>query len=132
MFIAYSEHDKKFKDILVNYLEDNKITCCNYLQHLTPEKPIPLNIYARMKECKKILLIISQANLKSDWIKFEKSKAEQISQSEGRNNIIYVLYGDVKEDEIPYSFKNPTYLRYPDPEENERFFSKLKKQISSK
>ena len=130
VFIAHSRKDEQFKDTLVRYLEKNKITCCHYQEHFAPGKPIPLNIYERMKECRKILFIISQAYLKSDWIKFEKSQAEQISQSEGRKNIIYVLYGDVKEDEIPYSFKSPTYLRYnPDPVEEEKILLKLKKQI---
>ena len=133
VFVAHSKKDEIFKDSVVDYLEKNKITCCHYQEHFAPGKPISLNIYERMKESRKILFIISQAYLKSDWIKFEKSQAEQISQSEGRKNIIYVLYGDVKEDEILYSFKSPTYLKYdPDPVEKERFFLKLKKQIQGK
>ena len=130
VFVAHSKEDEIFKDSVVVHLEKNKITCCHYQEHFAPGKPNPLNIYERMNECRKILFIISQAYLRSDWIKFEKSQAEKISQSEGRKNIIYVLYGDVKEDEIPYSFKSPTYLKYdPDPVEKERFFLKLRKQI---
>ena len=129
VFIAHDRKDEQFKNTLVNYLKEKKITWFPEQQDSGPETTESVDINEKMKKCRKILFIISRAYLKNDSIKFEKSQAEQISQSEGRKNIIYVLYGDVKEDEIPYPFKNPTYLRYPDPEENERFFLKLKKQI---
>ena len=126
VFIAQSIKDEQFKDTLVDYLEKNKITWCHEQQDSVPGTTESLDIKASMKECEKIIFIMSKEYLKN-YLK--KSEDEKRSQSGLRRNIIYVLYGDVSEDEIPESLKSLSYLRYPDPDGDKRFLLKLKMQI---
>ncbi|XP_064598359.1 toll-like receptor 2 type-2 isoform X2 [Liolophura sinensis] len=117
-------------------LVDDPVTLCVHDRDFTPGKPIHENIVDKMKESRKILLIISPGFLESRYGPLEIEYAGMKCLEEGRDDaILCVLMEDIPVRLMPRALRNLwhkiTFLKWSaDPEAQVIFWRNLKAAVS--
>ncbi|XP_064598281.1 toll-like receptor 4 [Liolophura sinensis] len=117
-------------------LVDDPVQLCVHDRDFIPGKPIHENIVEKMKESRKILLIISPAFLDSTYGPLEIEYAGMKCLEEGRDDIILcVLMEDISVRQMPRALRNLwhkiTFLKWSaDPEAQIIFWRNLKAALS--
>ncbi|XP_064597943.1 toll-like receptor Tollo [Liolophura sinensis] len=109
-FVAYTSEERKWvsQQLFPNLeLPENSFKLCIHDRDFTPGKPIHENIVDKMRESRKILLIISQHFLESTYGPLEIEYAVMKSLSDGRDDIILcVLMEDIPVRHMPKALRN--------------------------
>ncbi|XP_064597931.1 toll-like receptor 13 [Liolophura sinensis] len=109
-FVAYTAEDREWvsQQLRPNLeLRENTFKLCIHDRDFTPGKPIHENIVDKMRESRKILLIISQHFLESTYGPLEIEYAGMKCLSDGRDDIILcVLMEDIPVRHMPKALRN--------------------------
>ncbi|XP_064611685.1 toll-like receptor 2 [Liolophura sinensis] len=129
-FVAYTCDDYEWVIRMLRpklELVDDPIRLCVHDRDFIPGKPIHENIVDKMKESRKILLIISQGFLESRFGPLEIEYAGMKCLEEGRDDtILCVLMEDIPVRKMPRALRNLwhkiTFLKWSDDAEQEAIF----------
>ncbi|XP_064598020.1 toll-like receptor 13 [Liolophura sinensis] len=109
-FVAYTSEEREWvsQQLFPNLeLLEKSFKLCIHDRDFTPGKPIHENIVDKMRESRKILLIISQHFLESTYGPLEIEYAVMKSLSDGRDDIILcVLMEDIPVRQMPKALRN--------------------------
>lgn len=83
-FISYSGKDQQFADRLYADLQNNGVRCWFAPHHLQPGKKLHEQIDEAIRMYDKLLLILSQDSMNSEWVKTEIAKARKREVREGK------------------------------------------------
>jgi hypothetical protein len=83
-FISYSSKDQDFADTLHAYLQDNGVRCWFAPHDVQAGKKLYEQIDQAIRIYDKLLLIISDSSINSEWVKTEITKARQRELRENR------------------------------------------------
>ncbi len=94
VFISYSSKDELFVKQLYNDLEKNGVNCWYAPDHLTIGEKTRLGIDKAIRQQDKLLLILSQHSVESDWVEKEVETAMEWERSQKRLVIFPVRLDD--------------------------------------
>ena len=124
-FVAYSSDDKHFViRELVPYLEENQrrrpgYRLCVHYRDFAVGASIAESIISAVKHSKRVIIILSENFLHSEWCQFEFQKAYHQLLKEKRNRIIMILLHDINnqmlDNQLGDYLKTRTYVKYGDP-----------------
>ena len=83
-FISYAEKDQKFAQKLHDDLEDKGIRCWIASEEIRIGEEFRSVIEEAIHRCKKVLLILSEDSIKSEWVKDEVEAALEKERADGR------------------------------------------------
>ena len=89
-FISHSGKDQEFADRLYNDLQGNGVCCWFAPHHLQQGKKLHEQIDEAIRMYDKLLLILSQDSMNSEWVKTEISKARKREVREGKRMLFPV------------------------------------------
>ena len=123
-FVSYSSHDEIFiVRELVPYLEQSKqsregFKLCVHYRDFPVGAPIAETIILAVKRSKRVIIVLSNNFLKSEWCQYEFQAAHHQLLQEKKNRIIMILLHDINNDlldeELNLYLKTCTYVRYGD------------------
>ncbi|MEW8545285.1 MAG: toll/interleukin-1 receptor domain-containing protein [Candidatus Thiodiazotropha sp.] len=123
-FVSYSGHDEKFIiRELVPYLEEPKhnrdgFKLCLHHRDFPVGAAIAETIISAVQTSKRIVIILSDNFLKSEWCQYEFQTAHHQLLQEKKNRIIMILLHDINPDlldeELKLYLKTCTYVQYGD------------------
>ena len=123
-FVSYSGHDEKFiVRELVPYLEEPKhnrkgFKLCLHHRDFPVGAPIAETIISYVKRSKRIIIVLSDNFLKSEWCQYEFKTAHQQLLQERKNRIIMILLheinADLLDEELKLYLKTCTYVQSED------------------
>ena len=124
-FVAYSSSDEHFViRELVPYLEENQrrrpgYRLCVHYRDFAVGASIAESIISAVKHSKRVIIILSENFLHSEWCQFEFQKAYHQLLEEKRNRIILILLHDINnqmlDNQLKDYLKTRTYVKYGDP-----------------
>ena len=124
-FVAYSSDDDDFViRELVPYLEKNQrrrpgYRLCVHYRDFAVGASIAESIISAVKHSKRVIIILSENFLHSEWCQFEFQKAYHQLLEEKRNRIIMILLHDINnqmlDNQLKDYLKTRTYVKYGDP-----------------
>ncbi|XP_076071675.1 toll-like receptor 4 [Mytilus galloprovincialis] len=129
-FVSYADSDRHFpKDEMVDYLERQRnFRLCIHHRDFIAGCGIAENITNAIHNSRKVVCVLSEDFLKSEWCMYEFNIAliERTVARQGQNMIIMLRLGRVNmkniTTEIMYILKEDTYIEYPENEEDRRIF----------
>ncbi|XP_017783474.1 PREDICTED: toll-like receptor 4 [Nicrophorus vespilloides] len=135
-FVSYSNEDHAFVDKLVKTLENNypHYRLCVYQRDFQIGTLIMESISSSIQKSKKMLLIVSDAYIKSEWCLWEVQAAQKHYLQQ--NSLVIVKLGDVSKEKLNASLsllmKTRIYLEwdYKDKKKESVFFRKLRDFLS--
>ena len=124
-FVSYSSDDEHFViRELVPYLEENQrrrpgYRLCVHYRDFAVGASIAESIILAVKHSKRVIIILSENFLHSEWCQFEFQKAYHQLLEEKRNRIIMILLHDIDnqmlDNQLGDYLKTRTYVKYGDP-----------------
>ncbi|CAC5359737.1 unnamed protein product [Mytilus coruscus] len=131
-FVSYADNDRHFpKDEMVDYLEKQRnIRLCIHHRDFIAGCGIAENITNAIHNSRKVVCVLSEDFLKSEWCMYEFNIAliEKTVARQGQDMIIMLRLSrmDMKNipTEIMYILKEDTYIEYPENEEDRGIFWK--------
>ena len=124
-FVAYSSHDEQFViRELVPHLEENQngrpgYRLCVHHRDFAVGALIAESIISAVKHSKRVIIILSENFLHSEWCQFEFQKAYHQLLEEKRNRIIMILLHDINnqvlDNQLKDYLKTRTYVKCGDP-----------------
>ncbi|KAK7113836.1 hypothetical protein V1264_013042 [Littorina saxatilis] len=120
-FVSYAWEDSDFVHRqLIDELETRAGLCLNiHSRDFTPGRPISCNVVDAIQNSRRTLVVLSRQLLQSDWCIFELQMAMMEAAHTGRDVVIFLLYEDLPNEEIPrkvfYYLKVSTFVTYPSP-----------------
>ena len=124
-FVSYSSDDEYFViRELVPYLEENQrrrpgYRLCVHYRDFAVGASIAESIISAVKHSKRVIIILSENFLHSEWCQFEFQKAYHQLLEEKRNRIIMILLHDINnqmlDNQLGDYLKTRTYVKYGDP-----------------
>ena len=124
-FVSYSSDDEQFViRELVPYLEENQrrrpgYRLCVHYRDFAVGASIAESIISAVKHSKRVIIILSENFIQSEWCQFEFQKAYHQLLEEKRNRIIMILLHDINnqmlDNQLGDYLKTRTYVRYGDP-----------------
>ncbi|HEU5380020.1 MAG TPA: toll/interleukin-1 receptor domain-containing protein [Ktedonobacteraceae bacterium] len=86
-FISYSSRDQRFVEILYQDLRKAGVLCWFAPESLKTGEKFPVSITEAVQRHEKVLVVLSQHSLKSDWVKKEVELARQ-RESGGKREVL--------------------------------------------
>ena len=124
-FISYSSHDEEFiVQKLVPHLEGERngrqgYRLCVHYRDFAVGASIAESIIAAVELSKRVIIVLSDNFLNSEWCQYEFQAAHHQLLEERKNRIIMVLLHDINHDmedhQLKDYIKTRTYLEYGDP-----------------
>lgn len=105
-FISYSTADKAFADRLYADLQAKGVRCWYAPHDMKGGKKIHDQIGEAIRQHEKLLLILSENSINSDWVKQEIAKAKKREDTEGKRVLFpigLIEFGKIEEWEFPDS-----------------------------
>jgi len=134
-FVVYSSEDSQWvHDELITHLENDSdrqsIRLCVYERDFLPGENILDNIWSKMEESRKVILVISRNFTRSNYCKYEIDLARMLSVEKARNLIVPVMLEDVRMEDMSDSLRRIvrklTYIEWPQWEpDREEFWQRL-------
>ena len=123
--MSYSSDDEQFViRELVPHLEENQnrrpgYRLCVHYRDFAVGASIAESIISAVKHSKRVIIILSENFLQSEWCQFEFQKAYHQLLEEKRNRIIMILLHDINDqmldNQLGDYLKTRTYVKYGDP-----------------
>ena len=123
-FVSYSGHDEKFIiRELVPFLEKPDQTregfkLCLHHRDFPVGAPIAETIISAVKQSKRVIIVLSDNFLNSEWCQYEFQTAHHQLLQEKKNRIIMILLHDINnallDEELKLYLKTCTYVQYGD------------------
>ena len=138
-FISYAHEDYRFikDEIIVELEESYGLYLCIHQRDFLPGNYIAENILQAIKNSKKIVIVLTEQFLKSQWCiyEFNMARMESIYSRNGDNVIFCIMYEDIDtkhlSPELIETLESETFLKYPEEEpEKPYFWEMLKKALS--
>ena len=124
-FVSYSSNDEEFiLRELVPHLEDNKdgrqcYKLCVHYRDFAVGASIAESILSAVKSSRRVIIILSENFLSSEWCQYEFQTAHYQLLKERKNRIIMILLHDIEPDMLDQQLKDylktRTYVKYGDP-----------------
>ena len=124
-FVSYSSDDEHFViRELVPYLEENQrrrpgYRLCVHYRDFAVGASIAESIISAVEHSKRVIIILSENFLQSEWCQFEFQKAHLQLLEEKRNRIIMIMLHDINnqllDKQLRDYIKTRTYVKYGDP-----------------
>ncbi|XP_071124657.1 toll-like receptor 4 [Mytilus edulis] len=129
-FVSYADSDRHFtKDEMVDYLEKQRdFRLCIHHRDFIAGCGIAENITNAIHNSRKIVCVLSEDFMKSEWCMYEFNIAltESTVSRQGQNMIIMLRLGRIDMKNIPteilYILKEDTYIEYPENENDRGIF----------
>nr|WP_223294023.1 toll/interleukin-1 receptor domain-containing protein [Pelodictyon phaeoclathratiforme] len=105
-FISHSTADKAFADRLYADLQAKGVRCWYAPHDMKGGKKIHVQIGEAIRQHEKLLLILSESSINSEWVKQEITKAKKREDREGKQvlfPISLIEFGKIQEWEFPDS-----------------------------
>jgi len=84
VFISYNTQDQKFADKIYNSLKLYGVPCWYAPHHIRGGRTVREQIQSAIQKHERVLLIISEASMNSEWVHYEISEAKRREKEEGR------------------------------------------------
>ena len=125
IFISYSEKDKKLADAICHYLEERKIRCWIAPRDVRAGYDFASEIVKAIKDCKTLLLVLSENSNNSKHVTNEIDIAFQNSKL----IVPFKIENTILNDSMTYYLNKKHWIdAFPNPSENfELLFEQLKK-----
>ena len=133
-FVSYSDENSKFRDELLQTLEDHNssdtdLKLCVHERDFRPGQPITNNIIDAIQSSIKVIIALSKAYLRSKWCfyEFHMSRMQSIYSRTGESILIIVmlenlpLNGDMPL-ELAKWIRHESYLEYRQDEQGQAVF----------
>ncbi|XP_063422298.1 toll-like receptor 4 [Mytilus trossulus] len=137
-FISYADEDRTFvtKSVKTKLEEESRLRLCIHHRDFIPGCDIADNIINAIHQSRKVIFIITEAFLKSEWCMYELHMAhtENVISRQGTNMLILVFKEDIPQNIIPKKIQQivqeEVYLDFPDDiEDKEIFWNHLTRSI---
>ena len=139
-FVVYSSEDSQWvHEELVPHLENGDcvgqmLRLCVHERDFGPGENIIRNIWNKMEESRKVILVISNNFARSNWCKYEIDLARMIGVEKARNLLVPVLLENVRmedmSDSLRWIVRKLTYVEWPQwPPAREEFWRRLRDAI---
>lgn len=93
LFISYSHQDSSFADKIGPHLNDKGVRFWRYDHHATAG-PLEQQIRSAVRDYPTMLLVLSNASVKSDWVQYEVRLACKLKNETGRHVLCPVALDD--------------------------------------
>jgi hypothetical protein len=93
-FISYSMEDKEFVTMLHRDLQDAGINCWLDSKDLVVGEKWQKKLKETIAQQKQFLLILSENSIKSDWVRYELKKAQEIQEQKGEIRLFPIRIDD--------------------------------------
>ncbi|XP_071157563.1 toll-like receptor 4 [Mytilus edulis] len=129
-FISYADEDRIFvtKSVKTKLEEEARLRLCIHHRDFIPGCDIADNIINAIHQSRKVIFIITEAFLKSEWCMYELHMAhtENVISRQGTNMLILVFKEDIPQNRIPQKIQQivqeEVYLDFPDDIEDKVIF----------
>ena len=138
-FVVYSYEDSSWvNEELIPHLENDSdyqsIRLCVHERDFLLGANIIDNIWSKMEESRKVILVISRNFTRSNYCKYEIDLARMLSVEKARNLIVPVMLEDVRmedmSDSLRWIVRRLTYIEWPQWEpDREEFWQRLRETI---
>ena len=138
-FVVYSCEDTRWvHEQLVPHLEDcddhQSLRMCVHERDFLPGEQIIGNIWSRMEESRKVILVISNNFTKSNYCNYEIDLARMLSVEKARNLLVPLMLEHVSiedmSDSLRWIVRKLTYIEWPQWQpDREEFWQKLRETI---
>ena len=138
-FVVYSWEDSQWvHDELIPHLENDtdhqSLRLCVHERDFLPGENILDNIWSKMDESRKVILVISRNFTRSNYCKYEIDLARMLSVEKARNLIVPVMLEDVSmgdmSDSLRWIVRKLTYIEWPRWEpDREEFWRRLRETV---
>eukprot|EP00057_Strongylocentrotus_purpuratus_P011181 XP_011665655.1 PREDICTED: slit homolog 2 protein-like [Strongylocentrotus purpuratus] len=139
VFISYCQLDDEFVlRYLVPLLEtedEPSYTICLHHRHFVPGDTIANNIVSAVAQSRRVILVLSDNFLQSDWCMYEFRMAHLQALHDRRNTLLIITLGDISQDSLDPDLKayirTTTYLESFDSKFKNKLFLALKRGRSN-
>ncbi|CAC5379727.1 unnamed protein product [Mytilus coruscus] len=129
-FISYADEDRLFvtKSVKTKLEEEASLRLCIHHRDFIPGCDIADNIINAIHQSRKVIFIITEAFLKSEWCMYEVHMAhtENVMSRQGINMLILVFKEEIPQKRIPQKImqivQEEVYIDFPDDIEDEEIF----------
>ena len=138
-FVVYSADDSQWvDDELIPHLENDSdyqsLRLCVHERDFLLGANIVDNIWSKMEESRKVILVISRNFTRSNYCKYEIDLARMLSVEKARNLIVPVMLQEVRmedmSDSLRWIVRKLTYIEWPQWEpDREEFWQRLRETI---
>jgi len=135
-FISYSHDDTAFVEQLYNDLKNNEVQCWYAMEDLKIGDRFQDRIEESIKTNDKLLLVLSQASIRSPWVEDEVQAGLERERKEHRLILFPVsLDDDVMQTQVPWAarFRRTRHIgdfsRWKDPDAYRKAFGRLLKDL---
>ncbi|XP_049839053.1 toll-like receptor 13 isoform X1 [Schistocerca gregaria] len=139
VFISYSDPNRQWvlEELVPNFEENSDLKVCLHERDFQVGLSILENIISCMDQSRSILLVISQAFLRSQWCQFELHMAQHRLLETRREDLILVLLEEIPTSRRPkmlrYLMLTKTYIQWPGydagAEELKLFWKRLRRAV---
>lgn len=84
VFISYNTHDEEFANAIYEKLKSNGVSCWYAPHHIRGGKTVREQLRSAVRKQERLLIIISEASMDSEWVQYEISEARRREKEEGR------------------------------------------------
>lgn len=112
LFISHNSSDKKFALKLASDLKNSKIKVWFDTWEMKPGDRLRDKINRGIKGSKYCLVVLSENSIKAPWVKIELDSAMIEEIESQRVVVVPILYGKIKEKEIPADLKGKFFLDF--------------------
>ena len=127
-FVVYCDEDSEWvHEKLIPVLEEeNEYRLCIHYRDFQPGRLIVDNIVEKMKESRKVILVMSNAFARSEWCQFEVLLARERLLDNGSDTLVTVLLEDISNRYFTNAIKiiltSTTYATWSENEDGRRLF----------
>ncbi|XP_052090822.1 toll-like receptor 4 [Mytilus californianus] len=129
-FISYADEDRLFvtKSVKTKLEEEGNLRLCIHHRDFIPGCDIADNIINAIHQSRKVIFIITEAFLKSEWCMYEVHMAhtENVMSRQGTNMLILVFKEKIPQKRTPQKImqivQEEVYIDFPDDIEGEEIF----------
>jgi len=84
VFISYNTHDQEFADTIYERLTLSGISCWYAPHHIRGGKTVREQLQSAVRKQERLLLVISESSMNSEWVQYEISEARRREKDEAR------------------------------------------------
>jgi len=140
-FVVYSNEDSDWVlEELIPHFEDctdyhQPLRLCVHERDFLPGEYIIGNIWSRMEDSRKVILVISKNFTRSNYCNYEIELARMLSVEKARNLLVPVMLENVRmedmSDSLRWIVRKLTYIEWPQWQpDREEFWQKLRETVS--
>lgn len=118
VFLSFAQPDVAVAECIFDYLEQKGFKCMHHARDFVPGAMVLDNIIGRIKESRRVLVLLTKAYVHSDWCQAEIIYTLQDCKARETSLLIPVI-DNIRADQIPHAIRSFTYidLRHPDAKE---------------